>query len=60
MLILARWKDYSNSNMQARLERDTRDRKIRVQLRNEEDLNYNTDGRNPEMAFRDIWETDGT
>lgn len=28
MLILANWKDYSNTNMQAILEGDTRDRKI--------------------------------
>ena len=34
-------------------------REVRVQLRNEEDLNDNTDGRDSEMAFRNIWETNG-
>lgn len=34
-------------------------REVRVQLRNEEVLNDNTDGRDSEMAFRNIWETNG-
>lgn len=35
-------------------------KEVRIQLRNGEKLNYNSDGRNPEVAFRDIWETNDT